>query len=163
MSINYLLKGTVSARYSPISVIAMGGFVVAFYFVSRLWAAGQPTEMLGVTEFLAWPMASFLLLSLLGIAIAGGMFVVPLYAFLTTRVPPEQAARTIAANNIVNSGAMVIGSLGAMALNMIGISIAEQLLMSAGMCLVSAWLGKRLYNAELTAAELSAASNSPAQ
>ena len=163
VSINYLLKGTVSARYSPISVIAMGGFVVAFYFVSRLWAAGQPTEMLGVTEFLAWPMASFLLLSLLGIAIAGGMFVVPLYAFLTTRVPPEQAARTIAANNIVNSGAMVIGSLGAMALNMIGISIAEQLLMSAGMCLVSAWLGKRLYNAELTAAELSAASNSPAQ
>ena len=41
---------------------------------------------------------------LLGVAIAGGMFVVPLYAFLTTTVPKSETARTIAANNIVNSG-----------------------------------------------------------
>ncbi len=152
VAINALLKGKVSARYSPISVIFMGLFVVAFYFVSVLWGAEKPTEMLGVTEFLAWPMATFLLLSLLGIAVAGGMFVVPLYAFLTTRAAPEHAARTIAANNIVNSGAMVVGSLAAMGLNMAGISITEQLLMSAFMCLFSAWLGRRLYKAELEAA-----------
>ena len=41
--------------------------------------------------------------------IAGGMFVVPLYAFLTTTVPKAETARTIAANNIVNSGLMVVG------------------------------------------------------
>ncbi|GAA4644111.1 MFS transporter [Pontixanthobacter gangjinensis] len=152
ISINMLLKGKVSAKYSPVSVLAMGLFVVAFYFVTRLWAADQPTELLGVWEFIAWPMAAFLLLCLLGIAVAGGMFVVPLYAFLTTRVAPEQAARTIAANNIVNSGAMVAGSLAAMLLNVIGISIPEQLLLSAGMCLISAWLGHRLYKAEIAAA-----------
>lgn len=151
ISINVLLKGSVSAKYSPISVLMMGAFVVAFYFVVRLWAADQPTELLGVWEFLAWPMATFLLLCLLGIAISGGMFVVPLYAFLTTRVAPEHAARTIAANNIVNSGAMVLGSLAAMLLNVIGMSIPEQLLLSAGMCLVSAWLGHRLYKAEIAA------------
>jgi hypothetical protein len=38
------------------------------------------------------------------VAVAGGMFVVPLYAFLTTTVPKAETARTIAANNIVNSG-----------------------------------------------------------
>ncbi|MGB7407102.1 MAG: MFS transporter [Pontixanthobacter sp.] len=157
MSINALLKGKVSARYSPSSVIAMGLFVVAFYFVVRLWSADAPSELLSVGEFLAWPMATFLLLALLGIAISGGMFVVPLYAFLTTRVAPEQAARTIAANNIVNSGAMVVGSLAAMGLSYAGISIAEQLLLSAGMCLISAWLGRRLYKAELSAAEAAAA------
>ena len=37
------------------------------------------------------------------------MFVVPLYAFLTTTVPKSETARTVAANNIVNSGAMVVG------------------------------------------------------
>ncbi|MXO89857.1 MFS transporter [Pontixanthobacter aquaemixtae] len=153
VSINKLLKGKVSAKYAPVSVIVMGLFVVAFYFVTRLWAADQPTELLGVAEFLAWPMATFLLLCLLGIAVAGGMFVVPLYAFLTTRVAPEQAARTIAANNIVNSGAMVVGSLAAMLLNVIGLSIPEQLLLSAAMCLVSAWLGQRLYKAEQDAAD----------
>ncbi len=152
VSINALLKGTVSARYAPVSVIAMGGFVVAFYVVCRMWQADQPTELLSVMEFLAWPMASVLLLCLLGISVAGGMFVVPLYAFLTTRAAPDQAARVIAANNIVNSGAMVVGSLTAMALSLAGVSISEQLLLSAAMCLVSAWLGKRLVDAERSAA-----------
>jgi len=151
ISINFLLKGTVSAKYAPISVIFMGLFVVAFYLVARIWGADQPTELLDVYSFLAWPMATLLLLCLLGIAIAGGMFVVPLYAFLTTRVAPDQAARTIAANNIVNSGAMVLGSLIAIGLSAAGVSITEQLLLSAVMCVVSAWLGRRLYRAELAA------------
>ena len=148
LAVNALLKGRVSARYSPWSVIAMGASVVAFYLVCRLWEADQPTELLNVSEFMSWPMASLLLLCLLGISVAGGMFVVPLYAFLTTRVRPEKAARTIAANNIVNSGAMVVGSLAAMALNVFGMRLTEQLLMSAVMCLVSAWLGQRLYDIE---------------
>ncbi|WP_427965169.1 MFS transporter [Altererythrobacter sp.] len=151
VSINALLKGQVSARHAPASVIMMGLFVIAFYVVCRMWQADQPTELLTVGQFIAWPMASVILLCLLGIAIAGGMFVVPLYAFLTTRCAPDQAARTIAANNIVNSGAMVIGSLIAMALSAIGVAMVEQLLLSAGMCLVSAWLGKRLHRVELEA------------
>ena len=152
VAVNALLKGTVSARYAPSSVIVMGLFVIAFYLVCRLWQADQPTELLDVAGFLAWPMASVLLLCLLGIAISGGMFVVPLYAFLTTRVAPERASRTIAANNIVNSGAMVAGSLLAMGLSAAGVALTEQLLLSAAMCLVSAWLGKRLLDAERTAA-----------
>src|SRR3546814_3054064 len=36
VSINALLKGTVSARYAPASVIVMGLFVVAFYLVCRV-------------------------------------------------------------------------------------------------------------------------------
>lgn len=152
ISINALLKGTVSARYAPASVIAMGLFVVAFYLVCRVWQTDLPPSHMCVAEFVAWPLASLILLCLLGIAIAGGMFVVPLYAFLTTRCAPDQAARTIAANNIVNSGAMVGGSLIAIALSMVGIAIVDQLLLSAAMCLVSAWLGKRLHEEELAAA-----------
>ena len=151
VSVNALLKGKVSARYSPRSVIFMGLFVVAFYVVCKLWQTQLPPHLMNVGEFLAWPLATVILLCLLGISISGGMFVVPLYAFLTTRSAPDQAARTIAANNIVNSGAMVLGSLGAMAMSTIGIPIVEQLLLSAAMCGVSAWLGQRLYAAELAA------------
>ena len=93
-------------------------------------------------------MAIPLLLSLLGIAIAGGMFVVPLYAFLTTFVDKSQTARTIAANNIVNSGAMVVGSLLASGLSLGGVPIVQQLLLSAAMCLVSAWIARQLVKAE---------------
>jgi MFS family permease len=86
-----------------------------------------------------------MILCLLGVAITGGMFVVPLYAFLTTTVPKAETARTVAANNIVNSGAMVIGALIAFGLSSIGIGPVGQLLLVAGMCLVSAWLGWKLH------------------
>jgi Major Facilitator Superfamily len=150
VSINALLKGTVSARWSAPSVIMMGVFVVAFYLVCRAW---PPMEdgLLDVSAFIVRPLAIPLLLSLLGIAIAGGMFVVPLYAFLTTFVEKSQTARTIAANNIVNSGAMVIGSLVAMALSAFGLPLQEQVLLSAAMCVISALLGAQLYRSERTA------------
>ncbi len=155
VSINALLKGTVSARYSPASVIAMGLFVVLFFFVCAAWAPDRSHHLLDTTHFMAQPLAVPLLLSLLGIAIGGGMFVVPLYAFLTTFVDQAQTARTIAANNIVNSGAMVIGSVLAIGMSAAGIPIIHQLLLSAAMCLVSAWLGRLLYRAELDAGKIS--------
>ena len=151
VSVNALLKGTVSARYSPVSVIAMGIFVVLFYLVCKVWSPHGEDGLLDTTRFLAEPYAIPLLLTLLGIAVSGGMFVVPLYAFLTTFVDQSQTARTIAANNIVNSGAMVVGSLIAVGLSAAGVAIEEQFLLSAAMCLISAWLGQRLYRAELAA------------
>ena len=148
VSINALLKGRVSARYATGSVILMAGFVVIFYIVCRGWAGHPEAGLLNVAQFVHQPLAVPLLLSLLGIAVTGGMFVVPLYAFLTTFVDKSQTARTIAANNIVNSGAMVVGSLLAVGLSAAGVSIVDQLLLSAGMCLVSAWLAQKLFQAE---------------
>jgi len=149
VAINALLKGDVSARYASVSVIAMGGFVAAFFFVCQAWQADvRVVDLMSVGEFLAQPLAPLVLATLLLIAVGGGMFVVPLYAFLTTKCDPAQAARTVAANNIVNSGAMVGGSLLAGGLSAAGIPIVEQLLLSAAMCLVSAWLGMMLHRAE---------------
>jgi Ca2+/Na+ antiporter len=75
------------------------------------------------------------------------MFVVPLYAFLTTTVDISRTARTIAANNVVNSGCMVIGSLLALACSMMGLSALDQLLLVAFMCVVAAYLGWLLHKA----------------
>ena len=147
VAVNRLLKGQVSARYAAPSVIVMGLFVVAFHLASVRWA-GAPGEMLfDIGDFMGRPGVWPLLGALLGIAIAGGMFVVPLYAFLTTTVPKAQAARTVAANNIVNSGAMVVGSLIAVGLSLAGIATADQLLLAAAMCIVSAWLAWKLHKA----------------
>ncbi len=150
MSVNALLKGTVSARYSPVSVLAMGLFVVGFYFVCRQWTP-DANGLLDVKHFMAEPLATALLLCLLGIAVAGGMFVVPLYAFLTTFVDKSQTSRTIAANNIVNSFAMVIGSLIATGLSLAGVPIVQQVLLSALMCVVAAWIARKLVAAECLA------------
>ncbi|MBH5322878.1 MFS transporter [Aurantiacibacter sediminis] len=149
VAVNMLLKGRVSARYSPISVTLMGVMVTAFYFVCRAWNAMVEDEtLMDIATFLTYPLAWAVLASLLLVAIFGGMFVVPLYAFLTTKVPKSQTSRAVAANNIINSGAMVVGALLALALSAMGVPLAEQLLLSAGMCAISAWLGRMLYRAE---------------
>ncbi|MGB3165820.1 MAG: MFS transporter [Alteraurantiacibacter sp.] len=150
--INMMLKGRVSARHAPISVALMGVMVAAFYFVCKAWNAGVEDErLMDIATFLSYPLAWAVLGSLLLVAIFGGMFVVPLYAFLTTKVPPSQTSRAVAANNIVNSGAMTAGALLALGLSAVGVPLAEQVLLSAGMCGISAWLGQRLHVAELAA------------
>lgn len=148
VSINRLLGGKVSARYAPMSVMVMAGFIVAFDFVCRQWPPRGRDHLLDAWTFVHQPLAIPLLGSLLGIAVAGGMFVVPLYAFLTTVVDKAETSRTIAANNIVNSGAMVIGSLVAVSLSARGVAIVHQLLLGAAMCSISALLAWRLYKVE---------------
>jgi MFS family permease len=142
--INRLLKSQVSARYAPASVIAMGGFVLLLHFVSLAWDKHNDT-LVTLGNFISQPMAGLMILALLGVAITGGMFVVPLYAFLTTTVPKTETARTVAANNIVNSGAMVIGSLIAFALSSMSVGPTGQLLLVAAMCIIAAWLGWKLH------------------
>jgi MFS family permease len=144
VAINRLLKSEVSARFAPISVIAMGGFVLMLHFIALAWGKNGP-DLTTLGNFVFHPLAGLMIVALLGVSITGGMFVVPLYAFLTTTVPKTETARTVAANNIVNSGAMVIGSLLAFALSSAGIGPTGQLLLVASMCIISAWLGWKLH------------------
>jgi len=144
--INRLLKSEVSARYAPASVIVMGLFVLMLHFVTLSWVR-HGRELTTLANFIFHPSAGFMIVALLGVSVSGGMFVVPLYAFLTTTVPKSETARTVAANNIVNSGAMVIGSLMAFGLSSVGIGPGGQLVLVAAMCLVSAWLGWKLHQA----------------
>lgn len=147
VAINRLLKGEVSARYAPPSVIVMGLFVLAFHFVARSWDVDSSGQLFKFWEFMDHPGAWSLIGCLLGIAISGGMFVVPLYAFLTTTVPMSETARTVGANNFVNAGCMVIGSSAAIGLSSLGVSAVDQFLMTAAMCIGSAYLAWLLHKA----------------
>jgi hypothetical protein len=143
--INTMLKGKISARYSPMSVIAMGGFIVLFSVLARTWTPAPAGSFYGLADFVAQPGAIPIVLTLAAIAITGGMFVVPLYAFLTTTVERDQTARTVAANNVVNSGAMTIGSVAVIGIGYCGVSPENMLIVIAAMCLVSAWIAQRLH------------------
>jgi len=146
MAINRLLKGEVSARFAPASALVMGLFVLLLFLLARTWPA--PTgELIDVAAFLGDRRAWLVVWTLLGVAIAGGMFVVPLYAFLTTTVPKSETARTVAANNIVNSGAMVGATVMLTGLVQIGVTVAGTLLLVSGGSIVSAWLGWKLHGA----------------
>ncbi|MFL9842099.1 MFS transporter [Sphingomonas sp. ST-64] len=145
--INAMLRGEISAKFSPISVIAMAGFVVAFSFESRFWVPAPDGGLYDMMAFIVMPQAWIVLATLIAIAIAGGMFVVPLYAFLTTTVTKDQTARTVAANNIVNAFGMVLGALMVIAITALGVGPSNQLLFVAGMAVISAWLAQKLHRA----------------
>ncbi len=142
--INRLLAGRVLAKYAPASAIAMGLFVCHLYWNVIHWPAWTG-GLMDLNSFVRIPQAEWVMVDLLGVAIAGGMFVVPLYAFLTTTVPKSETARTVAANNIVNAGAMVLSAVILTGLVQAGVSVAETLLMVAVGSLGAAWLGWRLH------------------
>ncbi|WP_242137487.1 MFS transporter [Sphingomonas sp. TREG-RG-20F-R18-01] len=143
--INALLKGRTSAKYAPASVLAMGGFVVVFSLLVRGWPEAPVGTLYDLMSFIALPRAILLVLVLMGIAVTGGMFVVPLYAFLTTTVSKDETARTVAANNVVNAGAMTIGAIGVQGLTLLGVTPDNLLLVVAAMCPVSAWIAWKLH------------------
>jgi hypothetical protein len=143
IAVNRLLKGNVSARYSPISAIIMSGFVFLLWFAVNQW---EPTggPLIGAREFITYPLADLVMFALFGIAVFGGMFVVPLYAFLTVTVARNETARTIAVNNIVNSGFMVFASVSLGGFINLGATIEGTLLYVAFACVVAAWIASRL-------------------
>ena len=144
VAVNRLLKGLVSARYSPGSALGMGLFILDLYRRVKGWPL-PATELRDLSAFLNTPGGYLITLDLLGVAIAGGMFVVPLYAFLTTTVPKSETARTIAANNIVNSGLMVAATLILTVAVLLGVTVADSLLIVAIGSVIAAWLGWKLH------------------
>ncbi len=145
--INAMLKGRISAKYSPVAVLAMGVIVVIFSIESRLWTPAPDGGLYNVAQFIVMPQAWIVLLTLMSISITGGMFVVPLYAFLTTTVTKDQTARTVAANNIVNAGAMILGAVAVIAITAAGVGPADMLFLVSAMCLISAWIAQKLHRA----------------
>ena len=144
VAVNRLLSGQVSAKYSPVSAIFMGLFVLDLYRRVKGWPTAGP-ELRDLSDFLAIEGSWMIVLDLLGVAIAGGMFVVPLYAFLTTTVPKSETARTVAANNIVNSGFMVAAAAILTVAVMLGVTVTDSLLIVAFASIIAAWLAYKLH------------------
>jgi len=143
VAINRLLAGHVAARFAPASALLMGLFVLILYWLSYNWTPSP--ELVGIGTFLSTARGWAVVLDLFGVAVAGGMFVVPLYAFLTTTVPKSETARTVAANNIVNAGAMVAATVILAGLIFVGVSVAETLFLVALGSIIAAWLGWKLH------------------
>jgi predicted MFS family arabinose efflux permease len=147
VAINSLLRGHTSAKFGPATVLIMGAFVLLFSILCQTWPPAAAGHLYSTIEFIATPHSWLVIAALTGIAVFGGMFVVPLYAFLTTTVTKDETARTVAANNVVNSGAMALGAALVSALTHWGVGSAEMLYLVAGMCPIAAWLAWKLHRA----------------
>lgn len=118
---NKLLKGRVSARFVPASLVTISVFIIALYAASPTQAQGG--ELFGVAEFLssarAWPV----ILSMFAIAASGGLYSIPMYAMMQRLTPATHMARTVASLNIMDSLFMVVAAVLMTAMIACGMSI----------------------------------------
>jgi len=164
----HLLKGEVSARHVPFAALAMTLCGLDLYFAAGP-AAGGP-ELASLPDFLARPQSWRLLADLLLFAIAGGVYIVPLYAILQAHSDESVRSRVVAANNLVNSGFIVVGALACAVLLALGLTPTELFLALAlanlGVAVhicgllpdavfkgVLSWLFRRLYRVRVVGLE----------
>jgi MFS family permease len=136
---NRILKGRISARIVP-----WAGLGIALFSI-LLWAASPrggvfTGALLSVGDFLGQPAHWLILVALFGLAVSGGVFILPLYALLQTAGDEHRRARAIGANNVVNAAAMVLSALAVVALIAAGVGIPELFLLTGVLTLgVAAW------------------------
>lgn len=126
---NRLLKGQIDTQYVPISMLSMTIFMFIFWYSSMFFP--EKNSLVGIHYFLSTVQGLAVTLSVLFIAIFGGIYIVPLYALLQIKSKRSHRARIIATNNVINAIFMVLASLIAMGLLMIGISVAKLILVLA--------------------------------
>ncbi len=121
---NRILGGRVSPRTVPWGALGIGLFSIDLWAASpAMPSSAAATQLASVAVFVANPASWRIIIDLFGIALAGGIFIVPLYALLQVASDERVRAQTIAANNVVNAAAMVVAALATMALVAAGVSV----------------------------------------
>ena len=129
-----ILGGRITARTVPWGAFGIGLFSIDLWLASPTAVAGG--SLAELSAFLATPTHWRIIGDLLGIAVSGGIFIVPLYVLLQAASPPAQRARAIAANNVINAAGMVIAALATMALIAAGITVPGLFLLTGAATLV---------------------------
>ena len=106
-----LLCERLSGRRIEIGLVPFAAFGISVTGIEVYFSttAIEATGMREVGAFLSGDGSIRVLFGLLLTGIFGGMYVVPLMAFIQARTPEARRARVIAAANIINSAFMVVG------------------------------------------------------
>lgn len=125
VGVGALLCETLSRRHVEIGLVPLGAagmsaFAVDLYFAAHALPA---SALMPVSAFVAQPAHWRVMADLVLLALAAGVYSVPMYALIQLRSPATHRARIIAANNILNALFMIASALGAGALLGAGLSI----------------------------------------
>jgi 1-acyl-sn-glycerol-3-phosphate acyltransferase len=134
IGIGSLLCERMSSKHVELGLVPFGSIGLTLFgldlgFAALPLAAGAEVRGVGALlgEFSTWR----ILFDLFMIGLFGGFFIVPLYALVQLRSAPEQRARIIAANNIMNALFMVVGAGAAAGLLGAGLSIPTLFIVAA--------------------------------
>jgi len=126
-----LIKGFVRATHVPLGALGMTLFALDLYATTRNAAPAIDGTLLTISTFLHHSFGQHVLFDLMGLAICGGLYIVPLYALLQVKADLEHGARAIASNNLINALFMVAAAVFAMGFIKCGFTIPQIFLVSA--------------------------------
>ena len=118
-----VMRGIVHPTYVPLSSIGIGICIYFLYIFTRGYIS--PETHVGTVEFFKSPIGIKLTAVLFFMAFFGGMYIVPLNAFLQNRAPKRYLATIIAGNNIMNALGIVLLSGMTAGLFKIGYSVSN--------------------------------------
>ncbi|MFO1242459.1 MAG: MFS transporter [Rickettsiales bacterium] len=108
---NALMKGRIHGSYVPYGSLGMTLFIFIIYFASRAYDMDPAAPLQNFMGFLTNPENFPILISMLLLAISGGIFIVPLYAIMQSRTEKAYRSRVVASNNVINALFMVLSSV----------------------------------------------------
>lgn len=139
-----LSKNQVSLQLFPIGVLGLTLLTIDLYFASQSYMPNNSQYYQNVSQILQTNGIIRILMDLFLLGVFGGIYIVPLYAFMQAYAPVSHRSRIIGANNIFNAIFMVLSAIVAMiVVGKLGYSVSELFLMIA---LLNAIIGMVLYH-----------------
>jgi 1-acyl-sn-glycerol-3-phosphate acyltransferase len=122
-----------SARKVEIGLVPFGSMGLTFFAIDLYLHLPTTAAItaLSAMEFLAQPNGIRIAVDLLLIGLAGGLYIVPLYALVQQRADKKAMSRIISSNNILNAAFMVVASLLGFICLKNGLTIPQLLLLTA--------------------------------
>jgi len=123
-----LMCERLSGRKVELGLVPLGSIGLSIFGFDIFFAyqAPQVSNLMGLSEFIHSPGSIRVIFDFIMIGVSGGLFIVPLYAFIQMRTRPEIRSRVIAANNILNAFFMVLASImGAVLLSQFELGIPQ--------------------------------------
>ncbi|WP_336485826.1 acyl-[ACP]--phospholipid O-acyltransferase [Methylobacterium nigriterrae] len=132
---SWLASGRIVLLPTPVGAVLMGLFGLDLaWTVSQLPPVSGP--MIGAAEFLGSGTGLRVGLDFFGLAVAGGLYIVPSFAAVQAWTEKAKRARVIGAVNVLTAAFMVAGTLALAALQGAGLSMAALLALVAVLNLV---------------------------
>lgn len=107
---NTLLKGRITTKFVPWTGLAISAFSIDLYFASQS-ILPQTEGMMSLTMFLSHLSNWRIIIDLFFVSACGGLFVIPLSAFIQDKAPESDRARIIATSSVSDSIFIIISAL----------------------------------------------------
>jgi len=114
------------------------------FFASQASFVDTPVGLMHYSAFMQTAAGLRILFDLAGIAICGGLYIVPLYAIMQHYSDSAYRARTIATNNVMNALFMVASALATVAMLKAHFSVPQVFLTVGALNALVAWYSTKL-------------------